>query len=71
MARKSYRENSDLVEFAQDIYEVLGMNTDFITQEQFFEKHVAKDHDFMVIDEGDKQIIDFDNYTITITKKPW
>lgn len=57
-----------LVHFAQDLYDVLGMNTDFITQEQFFNEYVADDDAFMVSDEGDKQVIYFDDYTITITK---
>ena len=57
-----------LVQFAQDLYDVLGMNTDFITQKQFFNEYVADDNAFMVSDEGDKQVILFDDYTITITK---
>lgn len=58
----------ELTLFAQDVYDVLGMNKNWITQKQFFNKYVADDDAFMVSDEGDKQIIYFDNYTITITK---
>ena len=59
---------ADLAEFAQDVYDVLGMNTRFITQRQFFDKYVEDDDAFMVSDEGDKQVILFDDFTITITK---
>lgn len=58
----------DFVEFAEDIYNVLGMNTNLIKQKQFYDKYVADDNAFMVSDEGDKQVILFDDYTITITK---
>lgn len=63
--------NHDLAEFAQDLYDVLGMNTKHCTQEEFFEKYVRNDDAFMVNDEGDKQYILFDNYTITIKKNQW
>lgn len=63
--------NHDLAEFAQDLYDVLGMNTNHCTQEEFFEKYVRDDKAFMVNDEGDKQLILFDNYTITIKKNQW
>ena len=56
------------VQFAQDVYDVLGMNTNYIKQEEFYDKYVADDNAFMVSDEGDKQVIYFDDYTITITK---
>lgn len=64
MANK--RDNEDLFEFAQDVYDVLGMNTNFCTQEKFFNKYVEFDDAFMVSDEGDKQYILFDNFKITI-----
>lgn len=56
-----------LTEFAQDLYDVLGMNTKFCTQEQFFNKYVIDDNAFMISDEGcNKQVIYFNDYTITI-----
>lgn len=62
-------EDNGLSEFATDLYDVLGMNTSFCTQEQFFDKYVADDDAFMIMDEGGKQYILFDNYKITIEKK--
>lgn len=62
------RKGFDIVEFAQDIYDVLGMNTNHQTQEGFFDKYVENDNAFMVSDEGDKQVIYFDDFTITITQ---
>ena len=57
----------ELTRFAQDLYDVLGMNTNHCTQRQFFNKYVEDDNAFMVSDEGrDKQVIYFDNFTITI-----
>ena len=61
----------DLAEFAQDLYDVLGMNKNDCTQKQFFEKYVRDDKAFMVSDEGEEQLILFDNYTITIKKNQW
>lgn len=58
----------DLTEFAQDLYDVLGMNTNFCTQKNFFEKYVMDDNAFMVCDEGDKHYILFDDYKITIER---
>lgn len=58
----------DLTEFAQDLYDVLGMNKNFCTQKNFFEKYVKDDNAFMVCDEGDKQYILFDDYKITIER---
>ena len=56
----------DLPTFAQDVYDLMGRNTNFITPKQFFEKYVAIDEAFMVSDEGDKQFIFFDDFKITI-----
>ena len=56
------------MEFAQDIYDVLGMNTHHCTQEKFFDKYVINDNAFMVSDEGDKQYIYFDDFKITIER---
>lgn len=61
------RNNYDIVEFAQDIYDVLGMNTEHCTQQKFFDKYVENDNAFMVSDEGGKQVIYFDDFTVTIT----
>ena len=66
MANK--RGTIDLVEFAADVYDVLGMNTNFITQKQFFNTYVLEDEAFCVSDEGDKQVIYFDDYKITIER---
>lgn len=66
MANK--RDNQDLFEFAQDLYDVLGMNSNFCTQEEFFNKYVEFDDAFMVCDEGDKQYVLFDNFKITIER---
>lgn len=57
----------DITTFAQDLYDVLGMNTNHCTQQEFFDKYVRDDDSFMVSDEGrDKQVIYFDDFTITI-----
>lgn len=66
MANK--RNGFDLYEFAQDIYDVLGMNTNHCTQKEFYNKYVENDDAFMISDEGDKQVIYFDDYTITIKR---
>ena len=58
----------ELMEFAQDIYDVLGMNTNHCTQEKFFDKYIINDNAFMVSDEGDKQYIYFDDFKITIER---
>lgn len=57
---------TDITEFAQDLYDVLGMNTNFITQQRFFDKYVENDNAFMVDQYTDKAVIYFDDYTITI-----
>ena len=56
-----------LTEFTQDLYDVLGMNKNFCTQEQFFEKYVETDDAFMVDQYKGKGFIYFDDFTITIT----
>ncbi len=59
----------ELSRFAQDMYDVLGMNTDHCTQQQFFDQYVMDDNAFMISDEGrNKQVIYFDDYTITIKR---
>lgn len=66
MANK--RNESNLNDFAQDLYDVLGMNTDNCTQEQFFNKYVANDDAFMIDSYTDEEIIYFDDFTITIKR---
>lgn len=66
MANK--RNGNDLNEFAQDLYDVLGMNTDQCTQKQFFNKYVADDYAFMIDSYTDKEVIYFDDFTITIKR---
>lgn len=66
MANK--RNGNDLNEFAQDLYDVLGMNTDHCTQQQFFNKYVESDNAFMIDSYTDKEIIYFDDFTITIKR---
>ena len=51
-------------DFAQDLYDLLGMNG--ISQEEFFIKYVAEDKAFMIDSYRNKDIIIMDNYTITI-----
>lgn len=59
----------ELTEFAQDLYDVLGMNTHHCTQQRFFNRYVMNDNAFMISDEGrNKQVIYFDDYTITIKR---
>ena len=60
---------SDLGLFAQDLYDVLGMNTNFETQRDFFNRYVMDDDAFMIYDEGDKYFIFFDDVKITISKR--
>ena len=56
-----------LTEFSQDIYDVLGMNTNHCTQEDFYYRWVETDHAFMVDnDDPDKAYIYFDDFKITI-----
>lgn len=64
MANK--RNGKDISEFAQDLYDVLGMNTNNCTQEQFFKKYVENDYAFMVDSYTDREVIYFDDFTITI-----
>ena len=60
------KRNERLNEFAQDLYDVLGMNTNDCTQEQFFNKYVENDSAFIVVPYADEAIIHFDDFTITI-----
>ena len=60
------KRNEKLNEFAQDLYDVLGMNTNDCTQEQFFNKYVENDNAFIVVPYADEAIIQFDDFTITI-----
>lgn len=64
MANK--RNGKDINEFAQDLYDVLGMNANNCTQEQFFKKYVENDYAFMVDSYTDREVIYFDDFTITI-----
>ena len=64
MANK--RNGKDINEFSQDLYDVLGMNTNNCTQEQFFKKYVENDYAFMVDSYTDREVIYFDDFTITI-----
>ena len=64
MANK--RNGKDINEFAQDLYDVLGMNTNDCTQEQFFNKYVENDNAFIVVPYADEAVIHFDDFTITI-----
>ena len=64
MANK--RNEKGINEFAQDLYDVLGMNTNNCTQEQFFKKYVENDYAFMVDSYTDREVIYFDDFTITI-----
>ena len=66
MANK--RNGNDLNEFAQDLYDVLGMNTHNCTQEQFFNKYVVSDDAFMIDSYIDEEVIHFDDFTITIKR---
>lgn len=59
----------DLHEFAQDIYDVLGLNTNNITQEEFFFRYVEEDETFMVDVEKDEVHILFDDFIVTIKRK--
>lgn len=58
---------SNLSEFANDVHDLMGMNTQFITQRRFFDKWVENDNAF-IIDEDDKErpTILFDDFTVTI-----
>lgn len=53
--------------FAEDLYNLMGNNSDQMTQRQFYVDHVIDDEAFSVVDEGDKQTIVMDDFTITIT----
>lgn len=60
------KRNERLNEFAQDLYDVLGMNTNYCTQEEFFNKYVENDNAFINVPYTDEAIIHFDDFTITI-----
>ena len=60
------RNEKDINEFAEDLYDVLGMNTNNCTQEQFFKKYVENDYAFMIDSYTDREVIYFDDFTITI-----
>lgn len=53
--------------FAEDLYNLMGNNSDQMTQHQFYVDHVIDDDAFSIVDEGDKQTIVMDDFTITIT----
>ena len=58
----------DISEFTQDLYDLMGRNTNFITPRQFFDKYVIDDHAFMVSEDDGKFQILMDDYTITVTE---
>ena len=60
------KRNERLNEFAQDLYDVIGMNTNDCTQEQFFNKYVENDNAFIVVPYADEAVIRFNDFTITI-----
>ena len=53
-------------EFANDLYDVLGMNTNFCTQREFYDKHVRDDRSFQIDEFTDHATIWFDNVKITV-----
>jgi len=57
-----------LSDFANDIYDVLGMNTNHQTQRGFFEKYVEDDTAFMIDEYKDVAYIYFDDFKITIER---
>ena len=59
-------DKRELFEFGQDVYDLMGMNTNFINQREFYEKYVRDDDAFMVSVEGNKQVIYFDKFKVTI-----
>lgn len=58
-----------LRDFASDLYDVLGMNTEFCTQEAFYNQYVKEDDSFMLDLGRDKSYIHFDDFIITIERK--
>ena len=56
----------DVVEFAQDLYDLMGING--ITQRQFFDKYVATDDAFMVDQLKDEGVIYFDDVVVTVRR---
>ena len=63
--------NSDyLKRLGSDLYDLMAMNTDFITQEQFFEKYILQD-DSIMCDYGEDGCIciEGDKFKITIEDK--
>lgn len=53
-------------EFANDLYDVLGMNTDFCTQQEFFDEYVRDDNSFQIDEFTDHTTILFDDVKVTI-----
>ena len=60
---------NNFLDFANDIYDVLAMNTELCTQETFFNQYVKDDKSFMLNLGRDKSYIYFDNFKITIEKR--
>lgn len=61
----AYRKKHDIGEFAQDLYDLMGMNG--MKQETFFGKYVEDDNAFM-IDNDDNRIF-FDEFDIQVIPK--
>lgn len=57
------------LDFANDLYDVLAMNTELCTQEVFFNQYVKEDKSFMLNLGRDKSYIYFDDFKITIEKR--
>ena len=53
-------------EFANDLYDVLGMNTDFCTQQEFFDEYVRDDNSFQIDEFTDHTTIWFDDVKVTV-----
>ena len=60
--------NMDISDFTQDLYDLMGRNTNLITPRQFFDRYVLDDNAFMVCEEDGKHYILMDDFTITITE---
>lgn len=61
------KRNETIDEFVQDLYDLMGRNTNFVTPSQFYHKWVEHDDAFMV--DNNENVIYFDDFTIKVTPR--
>lgn len=61
------RPEHDPAEFTQDLYDLMGRNTQFMTPKRFFDKYILSDGAFMV--DADEKRIYLDEFDIVLVPK--